>query len=300
MNNEQAPETSILANKNTEDESKESENKVKEKSKEKNSEEAILLTILTEADSEVETPRKLNPFSQVRIKQDESRLKLIFPTEAQTPVGTDWSEVWLQLKQRLNGQDPFWQPETEVILIAQDQLVDARQLQAIADALAEFKLRLKRVETSRRQTAVAGATAGYSVEQVTPAAPLTAPAAANPEPTSEPLYLKTTVRSGVEVRHPGTVIVMGDLNPGGTIIATGDIIVWGRLRGITHAGASGNRECQIMALQMEPTQLRIADAVARAPAKSPDRFDPEVAYVTAEGIRIKPAMDALKSYSFSK
>ncbi|MBZ8179889.1 MAG: septum site-determining protein MinC [Oscillatoria sp. PMC 1051.18] len=291
MNNEQSSENSISVNQTTESDTKESE---------KTNEESISLTELTDELLETETPRKLNPFSQLRLKQEGSRMKLILPTEAQTPVGTDWSEVWLELKQRLNGQEPFWQPETEVILIAQDRLVDARQLQAIADALDEFQLRLKRVETSRRQTAVAGATAGYSVEQVIPAAPLTAQPETNPEATSEPLYLKTTVRSGVEVRHPGTVIVMGDLNPGGTIIATGDIIVWGRLRGITHAGASGNRECQIMALQMEPTQLRIADAVARAPAKSPDRFDPEIAYVTAEGIRIKPAMDAMKSYSFSK
>ena len=41
-----------------------------------------------------------------------------------------------------------------------------------------------------------------------------------------------------------------------------------------------------MALQMEPTQLRIADAVARAPEKSLTETFPEVAHITEEGIRI--------------
>ncbi len=84
---------------------------------------------------------------------------------------------------------------------------------------------------------------------------------------------------------------MGDLNPGGNVVADGDILVWGRLRGVAHAGASGNRECLIMSLQMEPTQLRIADAVARAPEKSPTQFSPEVAHITPQGIRIARAID---------
>jgi septum site-determining protein MinC len=49
-----------------------------------------------------------------------------------------------------------------------------------------------------------------------------------------------------------------------------------------------------MSLQMEPTQLRIADAVARAPEKLPMQFYPEVAYVTPQGIRIARASDFSK------
>jgi septum site-determining protein MinC len=75
------------------------------------------------------------------------------------------------------------------------------------------------------------------------------------------------------------------------VLADGDIIVWGRLRGVAHAGASGNSECLIMALHMEPTQLRIADAVARSPEKLPTQFFPEVAHITSRGIRIVRAND---------
>lgn len=237
---------------------------------------------------------------QVRLNSDEGRLLLTLPPEAQTTAaGSSWSDIWLQLKQRLQGGDRFWQPNTTVELMAADRLLDGRQLKAIADALSEVQLQMRRVYTSRRQTAVAAATAGYSVEQAPTVTNL------NSEPVSaiplcEPLYLQMTIRSGVEIRHRGTVVVLGDLNPGGIVVANGDILVWGRLRGVAHAGASGNSKCLIMALQMEPTQLRIADFVARAPTTMPAQFYPEIAYVTPEGIRITKAADFSKSQFLSK
>lgn len=227
---------------------------------------------------------------QVHLKAESGKLLLILPPQAQPQEAPAvWSDLWLQLKQRLSAGEKFWEPNTPVHLIAESWLLDGRQLQEIAEALAESKLELKLVHTNRRQTAVAAATAGYSVEQesaiayinqnqLTPTQP--------GQPFLEPLYLETTLRSGVEIRHPGTVIVLGDVNPGSSIIADGDIIVWGRLRGFVHAGARGKRECLIMALQMEPTQLRIADFVARSPENPPAQFFPEVAYVADEGIRI--------------
>jgi septum site-determining protein MinC len=136
---------------------------------------------------------------------------------------------------------------------------------------------------------VAASTAGFSVEQT----PLIHFNQAEPQPLADPLYLETTVRSGVEIRHPGTVVVLGDVNPGSSIIADGDVLVWGALRGVAQAGAAGNTRCLIMALRLHPTQIRIADVVARAPA-APDVDSPEVAYVTQEGIRITKAADFSK------
>jgi septum site-determining protein MinC len=237
---------------------------------------------------------------QVSFKSEEGHLLLILPAEAQEPVcATNWSDLWQQLKQRLNGSDRFWQPNTTVHLIAADRLLDARQLQAIADALWEVQLQLQRVYTSRRQTAVAAATAGYCVEQQALISALIHKPTP-PLPLGEPLYLQMTVRSGVEIRHSGTVVILGDLNPGGTVVADGDIMIWGRLRGIAHAGASGNHQCMIMALQMEPTQLRIADYVARVPKTPPNQLYPEIAYVTLQGIRITKAADFSKSQFLSK
>jgi len=233
---------------------------------------------------------------QVRLKSEGERILLILPPEAEMPGAASWSDLWQQLKHRLNGGERFWVANSIVHLMAQDRLLDGQKLQAIADALGEVQLQLVRVHTTRRQTAVAAATAGYSVEQQPPTYPLNQTPGDPPQLLAEPLYLQTTVRSGVEIRHPGTIVILGDLNPGGAVIADGDILIWGRLRGVAHAGASGNRDCRIMALQMEPTQLRIADAVARAPQTPPAQFYPEVAYVTPQGIRITRATDFSKTH----
>jgi septum site-determining protein MinC len=79
------------------------------------------------------------------------------------------------------------------------------------------------------------------------------------------LLLRETIRSGRSVYHEGHVIIIGDVNPGAEIIAGGDVIVWGKLRGLVHAGALGNAEAVICALELIPTQLRIADQIAISP-----------------------------------
>ncbi|AFZ56512.1 septum site-determining protein MinC [Anabaena cylindrica FACHB-243] len=254
---------------------------------------------LTDLDSnELGLPEpKFNNNIQVQLKTEEERLLLILPTESQVPASEiSWSEIWQQMRQRLNAGDRLRTPNTTVHLLAKDRLLDTRQLQELAETLNEVKLQLKSVATSRRQTAIAACTLGYSVEQVQLQPSFNADSqATTSKPQADALYLEMTVRSGGEIRHPGTVIILGDINPGGIVVADGDILVWGRLRGVAHAGAGGNRDCLIMALQMEPTQLRIADAVARAPEKSPSQFFAEVAHITPAGIRIAKATDFSRS-----
>jgi septum site-determining protein MinC len=79
------------------------------------------------------------------------------------------------------------------------------------------------------------------------------------------LYLPNTIRSGQRIVHPGTVIIGGDVNAGAEVIADGDIVVFGTLRGLAHAGFNGNEEARISAGNMRPQQLRIATKMARAP-----------------------------------
>ncbi|MEO1508847.1 MAG: septum site-determining protein MinC [Cyanobacteria bacterium J06633_23] len=228
---------------------------------------------------------------QVIFKSEQGRLLLILPPAAEksfTPV--EWEELCHQLTLRLNSGDRFLEPNTTVHLIARDRLLDNRQLQEIDQLLQTAELRMKRIYTQRRQTAVAAATAGYSVEQQTKLEHLTG-SSDQGKALETPLYVQMTVRSGTEIRHPGSIVVLGDVNPGGALIAAGDIFVWGRLRGVAHAGSEGNAACRIMALHMQPTQLRIADQVARAPEKPPTQYQPEVAYITQGGIRIAIASE---------
>lgn len=229
---------------------------------------------------------------QVEIRSEKDRLVLTLPNTSEASVSEySWSEIWQQMKLRLLAQKRFFSSRISVHLIAHDRLLDSRQLQDIAQSLSEMSLQLKSVGTSRRQTAIAAAGAGYSVEQLQPKTAFSFESKTASLPPAEPLYLETTVRSGIEIRHRGSVIILGDVNPGGIVVADGDILIWGRLRGIAHAGAQGNSECTIMALQMEPTQLRIANALARAPEKSPTQLYAEIAYMTTQGIRITKAND---------
>ena len=251
-----------------------------------------------ERTDDLPTSPLVNRYSQIYLKNEGEKLLLVLPTQAEINSELPWSETWQELKHLLQAQKQSWVVGTKVSLVAQDRLIDARQLQTIAETLDEVELCLDTVSTNRRQTAVAAATSGYSVQQTT----LKESLGEKPEATSslaEPLYLQTTVRSGVEIRHPGTIVIFGDLNPGGKAIAAGDIFVWGRLRGVAHAGAQGNRRCRIAAIKMEFTQLRIADAVARAPKIRPKRFVPELAFVTTEGIRLAKTLDFSKTHVFS-
>jgi len=93
------------------------------------------------------------------------------------------------------------------------------------------------------------------------------------------VLVKTTLRSGRVIRHVGHVVVIGDVNPGAQIIAGGDVLIWGRLRGTVHAGANGDESALVCALDMRPLQLRIANHVAIAAASKERRPYPEVASV---------------------
>ncbi|MGN7380684.1 Septum site-determining protein MinC [Chlamydia abortus] len=73
------------------------------------------------------------------------------------------------------------------------------------------------------------------------------------------------VRSGQTVTHEGNVMLLGDVNPGGSILSTGDIFVMGSLRGMAHAGTQGDEKAIIAASYMRPTQLRIAGIFSRPP-----------------------------------
>ena len=99
------------------------------------------------------------------------------------------------------------------------------------------------------------------------------------EPVIEGLVVRRTLRSGQSLRHPSHIVVIGDVNPGAEIVAGGDIVVWGRVRGVVHAGALGDESTVICALDLAPTQLRIAGHIARSPEERRRKPAPEMASV---------------------
>ncbi|MBF0102689.1 MAG: septum site-determining protein MinC [Desulfobacterales bacterium] len=76
------------------------------------------------------------------------------------------------------------------------------------------------------------------------------------------ILMSGRVRSGQKIIIPKHICILGDVNPGAEIIAGGDIIVLGRLRGTAIAGQPDNHNAIILALDFRPTQLQIGTVVA--------------------------------------
>lgn len=83
-------------------------------------------------------------------------------------------------------------------------------------------------------------------------------------------FYKGNLRSGQVLEMDTSVIVIGDVNPGASVVSNGNIIVLGSLKGTAYAGASGNINAFVLALDMMPIQIRISDVIARSPDK-PDK-----------------------------
>jgi septum site-determining protein MinC len=126
------------------------------------------------------------------------------------------------------------------------------------------------------------------MDTVDPAAILDLP---EPDPSKEQqgVLVKRTVRSGQSIHSMGHVVVLGDVNPGAEVIAGGDVIVWGHLRGMVHAGAMGDTARSVCALDLSPTQLRIGSHIAHPPEDKRQRKEtrPERAFVSDNQIIAK-------------
>lgn len=108
-------------------------------------------------------------------------------------------------------------------------------------------------------------------------------------PGADTIMIRRSLRSGQSVSFDGNIVVMGDVNPGSELCATGDIVVFGCLRGVAYAGANGKQDARVVALRLMPTQLRIADRIARSPdgeVQAP--LGPEAAFLRDGAIVIEP------------
>lgn len=103
-------------------------------------------------------------------------------------------------------------------------------------------------------------------------------------------FYKGHLRSGQFLEFEQSVIVIGDVNPGASIVSKGNIIVLGSLKGTAFAGASGRKNCFIVAMDMHPIQIRIADVFARASDRAEEKGGPvpRIAFVEDENIYIEP------------
>ena len=106
---------------------------------------------------------------------------------------------------------------------------------------------------------------------------------------SPTIYHRGGLRSGQTIRHKGSVVVVGDVNPGSEIVADGNVIVLGPLKGMAHAGAAGDDTCFVSALILQPTQLRIAGIISYVPPSvKSSRISAALAYIKDGQVLIGP------------
>jgi septum site-determining protein MinC len=207
-----------------------------------------------------------------------------------------WHAALAALEARLVATPEFFKGARVALLAGNRKLAEA-DVRAARDLLAQHDVLLWGIVGDDEETQHVAAVMGLNAElpqrdQVKPR-----PASAEPKPPIETestvtpleaapaddpeagLVARRTLRSGQQLQHPGSITVIGDVNPGAEIVAGGDIVVWGKLRGTVHAGATGNETAIVCALDLAPTQLRIAQYFARSPEGRRRKPTPEVARV---------------------
>lgn len=195
--------------------------------------------------------------------------------------GGAWAETAPALMTRIDQSADFFRG-AKLSLDVGPRAINAADLGQLRDTLSERNVSLVAVLSESVATTRAAQALGLKIALATappPSVQARIDAEADPEELREDAVLvRRTMRSGRSVRHAGNVVVLGDVNPGAEIMASGDVIVWGRLRGVVHAGAEGDTSAVVCALDLAPTQLRIAGHIAVSPPQKGQPI-PEMARV---------------------
>lgn len=207
-----------------------------------------------------------------------------------------WNEIMAALAERLDASGRFFR-KGSVALDTGPRPVSEDELHQLAGVLATHEMTLGIVRTASERTFQAALALGFTATlESAEGAPMAAaaPAGTNTDAASYFVY-RGYLRSGHRLRRKENILVIGDINPGAEVVSDGDILVWGRLRGIVQAGAGGNKRAIVAALDLEPTQLRIAEVATMGPDPKPGqpgRFfwrrsqhkRPEIARIVDEAI----------------
>lgn len=196
--------------------------------------------------------------------------------------GTPFSDLLNALADRLAESPAFFRGASLTVDTSQRALRLSERIQ-LEDLLAHYQMSVTPLE---RQTG----RQGEAKKTIT--LPLPDPSHTTYDATKEmgamqrdaresddTLFLRRTVRSGQAIHHHSNVVILGDVNPGAEIVAGGDIIVWGVLRGMVHAGYPDNEGALVCSLQLAPVQLRIAHLLSRPPEGFEAQPRPEVATI---------------------
>ena len=192
-----------------------------------------------------------------------------------------WDEQRSALLLQVDTQPAFFQGARLALDVA-SQVLHVNELVELRDQLSERGIALWAVISESPTTEKTAQLLGLATRISKPRPEETRQFSMGDLGEDSALFLNRTLRSGTRIEFAGHVVVLGDVNPGAEIVAEGSVIIWGKLRGMVHAGSKGNRKALICALDLSPTQLRIADEVS-AMLKPQENPKPEIARINEVG-----------------
>ena len=189
----------------------------------------------------------------------------------------DWPAAKATLQKQISEQSEFLKGG-RLILDVGNHVIRAAELGQLRDMLTDDGLALWAILSNSLVTQQNAQSLGLATRINKPIPERTPHSIDTALTGDEAVLVRRTLRSGYSLQNSGHVVVIGDVNPGCEIVAGGDIVVWGHLRGMVHAGADGNQDAVVCAMDLAPTQLRIADHIATTP-KRRGKSQPEMACI---------------------
>jgi septum site-determining protein MinC len=207
-----------------------------------------------------------------------TRNGLLLTLEPETP----FIEVLKALSDRLAEAPGFFRGASLAVDTSRRMLGGSERTQ-LEDLLAAYQMSVAPQEelAAGRKGSDEGVLASIGLSAFANTSPLSdaQPASSDLRTSDDTLFLRRTVRSGQAIQHPSNIVVLGDVNHGAEIVAGGDVIVWGVLRGMVHAGYPDNEQAYVCSLLLAPVQLRIAHLLSRPPEGVDVQPRPEVAAI---------------------
>lgn len=199
---------------------------------------------------------------------------LLLTLEPATPFG----ELLSALAERLAEAPSFFRGASLTVDTSRRLLQNSERLQ-LENLLAHYHMSIAATDKANKPKDTKTISFPYDMEQEARVTVELDPPPRDPRASDDTLFIRRTIRSGQAIHHHSNVVVLGDVNHGAEIVAGGDILVWGVLRGMVHAGYPDNEQALVCSLQLSPVQLRIAHLLSRPPEGFEAQPRPEVATI---------------------
>ena len=194
-----------------------------------------------------------------------------------------WKEMQSDLLEKIESNTSFFE-KARIALEVGETKIKAAELGKLRDILSQKEITLWAVLSTSDTTINAAQLLGIQTQLGIKKAKPEKKNATTFEGEAA-VWVERTLRAGYRIETRSHVILMGDLNPGAEIVSGGNVFIWGRANGAIHAGAEGDRTAKVYALELKPTQLRIADLTA-APFAGKIKNQSEVASIEGDLIKI--------------